>query len=57
MGIDDKIRNAGDKAAGKIKEASGRATDDKSQETEGRADQAKADLREATEKVKDAFKR
>jgi len=56
MGIDDKISNAGEKAAGKIKETSGRATDDKSQETEGRVDQAKADLKQATEKVKDAFK-
>lgn len=56
MGIDDKISNAGEKAAGKVKETTGRATDDESQETEGKVDQAKADLKEAGEKVKDAFK-
>lgn len=56
MGIDDKISNAGEKAAGKVKETSGKATGDESQETEGKVDQAKADLKDAGEKVKDAFK-
>jgi uncharacterized protein YjbJ (UPF0337 family) len=56
MGSADKMRNAMDDAEGKAKEALGKATDDKSVENEGRADQSKADLRKAQEKVKDAFK-
>lgn len=56
MGLDDKIANAAEKAAGKAKEAAGRAGDDERLEAEGRADQSKADLKGAGEKVKDAFK-
>ncbi len=56
MGLDDKIANAAEKAAGKVKEATGRASDDERLEAEGRADQSKADIKDAGEKVKDAFK-
>lgn len=56
MGIEDKVRNAAEKAEGKIKEVTGSATGDESQEQEGRANQSKADLKQAGEKVKDAFK-
>lgn len=56
MGLDDKISNAAEKAAGKAKEATGRASDDERLEAEGRADQSKADIKGAGEKVKDAFK-
>jgi uncharacterized protein YjbJ (UPF0337 family) len=42
---------------GKAKEKTGQATDDEQMESEGRADQTKADLKQAGEKVKDAFKR
>lgn len=56
MGLDDKIANAAEKAAGKAKEAAGRASDDDRLEAEGRTDQSKADLKDAGEKVKDAFK-
>ncbi|KGN39858.1 CsbD family protein [Knoellia aerolata] len=56
MGIGDKIDNMTDDAAGKAKEATGKATDDEGLEAEGRADQSKADLKQAGEKVKDAFK-
>jgi uncharacterized protein YjbJ (UPF0337 family) len=56
MGLDDKISNASEKAAGKVKEATGRASDDERLEAEGRGDQSKADLKDAGEKVKDAFK-
>lgn len=56
MGIEDKVRNAADKAEGKIKEATGSATGDQAQEQEGRADQSKADVKQAAEKAKDAFK-
>ena len=43
--------------AGKAKEATGKATDDESLRTEGQMDQAKADLKQAGEKVKDAFRK
>jgi uncharacterized protein YjbJ (UPF0337 family) len=56
MGLDDKISNAAEKLTGKGKEATGRATDDERLEAEGRGDQSKADLKDAGEKVKDAFK-
>jgi uncharacterized protein YjbJ (UPF0337 family) len=55
MGLDDKIHNAAENAQGKAKEAAGKATDDKSLEAEGKTDQTKADLKQAGEKVKDAF--
>ena len=56
MGLDDKIRNAGQDAKGKIEEATGKVTDDGRLEAEGEADQAAADIKQAGEKVKDAFK-
>ncbi|WP_328850838.1 CsbD family protein [Micromonospora globbae] len=56
MGIDDKINNAAEDAAGKVKEHAGRATDDERLEAEGRNDQTAANLKQAGEKVKDAFK-
>ena len=43
--------------AGKAKEATGRATDNERLEAEGRTDQSKSDLKQAGEKVKDAFKK
>jgi uncharacterized protein YjbJ (UPF0337 family) len=52
----DKAKNAIDDIGGKAKEGLGRATGDKSTENEGRKDQAKSDLKNAGEKVKDAFK-
>jgi uncharacterized protein YjbJ (UPF0337 family) len=56
MGLDDKIQNAAEKAGGKAKEAAGAASDNESLQAEGQADQSKADLKNAGEKVKDAFK-
>ena len=55
MSGSDKIRNAAEEAAGKGKEAWGKATDDEELEAEGKADQTKADLKQAGENVKDAF--
>jgi uncharacterized protein YjbJ (UPF0337 family) len=57
MGYDDKIGNATENTAGKVKEGVGRATDNERLEAEGRNDQASADLKQAGEKIKDAFKR
>lgn len=51
MSAEDKAKNAGQKATGKVKEGLGKATDDKSLEAEGHADQAKAHLKDASEKV------
>ena len=56
MGLGDKISNAADEAKGKVKEAWGDATDNERLEAEGRADQSKADIKQAGEKIKDAFK-
>ncbi|MCA0435519.1 MAG: CsbD family protein [Actinobacteria bacterium] len=56
MGLGDKIRNAADDMGGKAKEAAGKATDDRDLEAEGKGDQAVSDLKQAGEKVKDAFK-
>lgn len=56
MGIDDKAKNAAEDAAGKAKEGAGKVTGDENLEAEGRADQIKADVKKAGEKIKDAFK-
>ncbi|MDQ3357552.1 MAG: CsbD family protein [Actinomycetota bacterium] len=56
MGIGDKIRNAFDKSKGKTKETTGEATDNERLEAEGRGDQTTANVKQAGENVKDAFK-
>ena len=56
MSAVDKVKNAIEDVEGKAKEALGRATGDRSTENEGRTDQAKSDLKQAGENVKDAFK-
>jgi uncharacterized protein YjbJ (UPF0337 family) len=57
MGLDDKMKNKSEEFAGNAKEHIGRSTDDEELEREGKLDQVKADLKQAGEKVKDAFKR
>ena len=57
MGLDDKASNKGESLGGKAKEAVGKATGDEELENQGRGDQAKADLKDGVEKVKDAFKK
>jgi uncharacterized protein YjbJ (UPF0337 family) len=56
MGSGDKMKNAADAAKGKLKEKAGDATDDRDLQAEGQAEKTKADLKQAGEKVKDAFK-
>ncbi|HEU0212925.1 MAG TPA: CsbD family protein [Jiangellaceae bacterium] len=56
MGADDKAENWAEGVKGKAKEATGKVTDDERLEAEGRVDQAKADAKQAGEKVKDVFK-
>ena len=55
MGLDDKVQNKAEEVGGKAKEHAGSATGDRSLEAEGKADQTKANLKQAGEKVKDAF--
>ncbi len=57
MGLDDKIRNAGEEMAGKVKEGMGKASDDERLEAEGKGDQTSANLKQAGENVKDVFKK
>ena len=53
----DKIKNAAEEAAGKAKEAVGDATNNEKLQAEGKSDQTKANLKQAGENVKDAFKK
>ncbi|GAB3536052.1 CsbD family protein [Arthrobacter tecti] len=57
MGLDDKIKNAAEKVAGKVKEGHGDATGNEDLKAEGQRDQSKANLKNAGENVKDAFKK
>jgi uncharacterized protein YjbJ (UPF0337 family) len=56
MSTKDKISNKTEEITGKIKEGVGDATDDQALENQGRKDQAKGNIKQAGEKVKDAFK-
>jgi uncharacterized protein YjbJ (UPF0337 family) len=56
MGIDEKADNKAEELKGKAKKTTGDATDDHSLQAEGRAEEAKGSLKQAGEKVKDAFK-
>jgi uncharacterized protein YjbJ (UPF0337 family) len=55
MSADDKVKNTAETAKGNVKEGVGKATGNESLEAEGHGDQAKGDLKQAGEKVKDAF--
>ena len=57
MGWDDKLENKKDQAKGAAKEQLGKATDDEQMEREGKTDQTKSNLKQAGEKVKDAFRK
>jgi uncharacterized protein YjbJ (UPF0337 family) len=56
MGFDDKLENTAQEKLGEAEEAMGKARDDEDLEAEGKADQMKGNLKQAGEKVKDAFK-
>jgi len=53
----DKAKNKAQELGGKAKQAVGKVTGDKSTQNEGQGDQAKSNLKDAGEKVKDAFKK
>jgi uncharacterized protein YjbJ (UPF0337 family) len=56
MGADDKTDNKVEELGGKAKEAVGSAAGDDELRRQGERDQSKANLKQAGEKVKDAFK-
>ncbi|MFZ1174922.1 MAG: CsbD family protein [Mycobacterium sp.] len=57
MSAADKIKNKIEDVGGRAKEAVGKATGDHDTRNEGQADQAKSNLKDAGEKVKDAFRK
>jgi uncharacterized protein YjbJ (UPF0337 family) len=57
MGVGDKAKNTAKTAKGKAKEMTGDATDNRDLQAEGQAEKTKADVKQAGEKVKDAFKK
>lgn len=56
MGNKDKLENTAEEKLGEAKEAMGKASDDEDLQAEGKSDQMKGSLKQAGEKVKDAFK-
>jgi uncharacterized protein YjbJ (UPF0337 family) len=56
MSESDKVSNKVEELKGKFKEGVGDATDNEQLQGEGKADQAKGNLKQAGEKVKDAVK-
>jgi uncharacterized protein YjbJ (UPF0337 family) len=57
MGTDDKTDNKLEELGGKAKEGVGSATGDDELRQQGERDQSKANLKQAGEKIKDAFKK
>lgn len=57
MSAEDKAKNKIDDLAGRAKEAMGKVTGNPDTRNEGRAEQTKASLKDAGEKIKDAFKK
>lgn len=53
----DKVKNAAEAAKGKAKRAAGKATGDPYVQAKGGAENKKANLKQAGEKVKDAAKK
>ena len=56
MSDSDKVSNKVEELKGRVKEGVGDATDNEQLQGEGKMDQAKGNLKQAGEKVKDAFK-
>ena len=57
MSAEDKAKNTAEQAKGKVKKVAGKVTGNEKLEAEGHGDQAKGNLKQAGEKVKDAFKK
>ena len=56
MATTDKAKNSAQRAKGKVKETAGKVTGNTKLERKGKADQTKGNLKQAGEKVKDAFR-
>lgn len=56
MSFADKFRNKAQELRGRIKRSTGEATGDRRLEAEGKADELMGNLKQAGEKVKDAFR-
>ncbi|MDN5821232.1 MAG: CsbD family protein [Brachybacterium sp.] len=56
MSADEKFENAKDKLGGQAKEGFGKVTGDKETETEGQAQQGKADAKDKLEDARDSVK-
>jgi len=57
MATEDKAAHKATEMKGKIKEGVGQAAGDEELEAEGQVDQAEGNLKQAGDKVKDAFKK
>jgi uncharacterized protein YjbJ (UPF0337 family) len=53
----DKAKNTAQQAKGKLKETVGKVSGNNKLRAEGKVDQAKGDIKQAGEKLKDAFKK
>ena len=56
MAASDKAKNTAQRAKGKVKEAAGAATGNDRLRNKGKTDQAKGNLKQTGEKIKDTFK-
>jgi uncharacterized protein YjbJ (UPF0337 family) len=57
MATTDKAKNTAQQAKGKVKETVGKVSGDDKLRAEGKADQVKGNVKQAGEKLKDAFKK
>ena len=57
MATTDKVKNTAQQAKGKLKENIGKASGDNKLRAEGKADQMQGNVKQAGEKLKDAFKK
>jgi uncharacterized protein YjbJ (UPF0337 family) len=57
MATEDKAAHKATEVKGKVKEAAGQVTGDPELEAEGQGDQAKGNIKQAGDKIKDAFKK
>jgi uncharacterized protein YjbJ (UPF0337 family) len=56
MGFADKLTSKVQELRGRVKRNTGEVTGDRSLQAQGRADEVKGNLRQAGEKIKDAFR-
>ena len=57
MATTDKVKNNAQRTRGRVKETTGKVTGNDSLEAKGKSDRVKGNLKQAGEKVKDAFKK